>query len=236
MVELQLKMSKKLLIFDIDGTLCDINQRIPNYLLETLEEVSKQHQVVLASGKPFGYISGFIRQLGLHNCIAIGENGGTIMYSATFPPTFYYQIEVSYEIQKIFFAIKQQYSKKFGQTIWFQPNDVNLTVFPLDIKNIEQIHDFAKEFECDEINTYYHKDSVDFTPKGFDKGIAVDILLEKLDFDRENLYVFGDGSNDLPMLLKTDNSFLINAKLEGFEAKAYFDSYDNLADFLKNLE
>ena len=226
-------MPKSLLIFDIDGTLCDINQPIPNYLLETLQQLSKQHQVVLASGKPFGYIAGLIRQLGLDNCMAIGENGGTIMYSATFPPTDYYQIEVTDEVQKIFFEIKQHYSKKFGQSIWFQPNDVNLTVFPLDIKNIKEIHSFAKQFESESINTYYHRDSVDFTPKGFDKGIAVNILLEKLDVDRENLYVFGDGSNDLPMLLKTDNSYLINAKLEGFEPKEYFDGYDDLADFLK---
>jgi HAD superfamily hydrolase (TIGR01484 family) len=229
-------MPKKLLIFDIDGTLCNINQPIPSYLLEMLQEVSKEHQVVLASGKPFGYIAGLIRQLGLRNCMAIGENGGTIMYSATFPPTSYYQIEVSDVVQKIFFEIKQQYSKKFAQTIWFQPNDVNLTVFPLDIENIEQIHGFAKQFECDEINTYYHRDSVDFTPKGFDKGIAVDILLEKLGFNRSELYVFGDGSNDLPMLLKTENSFLINTKLYGFEPKEYFSDYDALAQFLKNLK
>lgn len=226
---------KKLLIFDIDGTLCDINQPVPNHLLETLQEVSKKHQVVLASGKPFGYIAGLIRQLGLHNCMAIGENGGTIMYSATFPPTAYYQIEVSTEVQKIFFEIKQQYSKKFGQSIWFQPNDVNLTVFPLDIEDIEEIHNFAKQFECDDINTYYHKDSVDFTPKGFDKGIAVDILLKELNINKDNLYAFGDGSNDLPMLVKTKNSFLINAKLDGFEPKEYFLDYNALANYLKNF-
>ena len=226
---------KNLLIFDIDGTLCNINQPVSNYLLETLQEVSKKHQVVLASGKPFGYIAGIIRQLGLHNCMAIGENGGTIMYSATFPPTSYYQIEVSTEVQKIFFEIKQQYSKKFAQTIWFQPNDVNLTVFPLNIKNIDEIHNFAKQFECDDINTYYHKDSVDFTPKGFDKGIAVDILLENLNIDRENLYVFGDGSNDVPMLVKTKNSFLINSKLDSFEPKEYFRDYNELAMYLENF-
>ena len=228
-------MPKKILIFDIDGTLCDINKPVPSYLLEILQKVSKKHQVVLASGKPFGYIAGLIRQLGLHDCMAIGENGGTIMYSATFPPTSYYQIEVSSKVQKIFFEIKQQYSKKFGRSIWFQPNDVNLTVFPLDIENIEQIHSFAKQFEYDEINIYYHKDSVDFAPKGFDKGKAVDILLQKLNIDRDNLYAFGDGSNDLPMLVKTKNSFLINAKLDGFEPKEYLRDYKALASYLENF-
>jgi len=224
---------KKLLIFDIDGTLCDINKPINNNLLNTLQKISKQHQVVLASGKPFGYIAGLIRQLGLDNCMAIGENGGTIMYGATFPPKAYYQIEVSNEVQEIFFKIKQAYSKEFKQSIWFQPNDVNLTVFPLDIAKIDEIHNFAKQFENSAINTYYHKDSVDFTPHGFDKGTAVDIMLKELDFTVDDLYVFGDGSNDLAMLVKTKNAFLINAKLEGFEPKKYFDGYDGLNDFLE---
>lgn len=225
-------MPKKLLIFDIDGTLCDINQPINNELSHTLREVSKQHQVVLASGKPFGYIAGLVRQLGLSNCITIGENGGTIMYGATFPPPSYYQIEVSLKVQEIFFQIKKKYSKKFKQSIWFQPNDVNLTVFPLDVNNIDKVHNFAKQFENSEINTYYHKDSVDFTPRGFDKGTAVDILLRELKYAPDNLYVFGDGSNDLPMLKKTLNSYLVNSKLENFESSKSFKDYHELADFL----
>ncbi len=227
------QVNSKLVILDIDGTLCDINRPIQSNLLTTLQEISQKHQIVLASGKPFGYIAGLIRQLGLDNCMAIGENGGTIMYGASFPPKAYYQIEVSTNVQEIFFKIKQEYSKKFKQTIWFQPNDVNLTVFPLDISKINVIHKFAKEFENSEINTYYHKDSVDFTPKGFDKGTAVDIMLKELNFNVDDLYVFGDGSNDLAMLRKTKNAFLINSKLDGFESKEYFESYDILNLFLE---
>ncbi|TQV61835.1 MAG: hypothetical protein FNT15_08710, partial [Sulfurovum sp.] len=52
------------------------------------------------------------------------------------------------------------------------------------------------------------------------------------DLNEEDLYIFGDGDNDLPMLLKTKNSFLVNSKLKGFEPKEYFDSYDKLAIFL----
>jgi len=227
-------MQSKLLIFDIDGTLCDINQPINSELVKTLQYISKRHQVVLASGKPFGYIAGFIRQLGLDNCLAIGENGGTVIYGTTFPPKSYYQVEVSERVQKIFFQIKKDYSKKFKQSIWFQPNDVNLTIFPLDINNISKIHDFAKKFQDSEINIYFHKDSVDFTAKGFDKGTAVNILLKKLNFSLNDLYIFGDGSNDLPMLNKTKKSFLINSKLNNFEPKAYFKNYGELELYLKN--
>jgi len=225
-------MKNKLLIFDIDGTLCDINKPIRNSLVTTLQNISKHNQVVLASGKPFGYISGLMRQLGLSDCMAIGENGGTIMYNSSFPPNKYYQISISETIQKIFLEIKKNYSKEFKQNIWFQPNDVNLTVFPIDINDIDKIHVFAEKFENENINTYYHKDSVDFTSKGFDKGTAIDILLKELNYKRDDLYVFGDGDNDLPMLEKTKNCFLINSKLDKFEPKQYFKDYKELEIYL----
>jgi HAD superfamily hydrolase (TIGR01484 family) len=224
---------RKLLIFDIDGTLCDINQPVNIGLIEVLQNLSKKHQIVLASGKPFGYIAGFMRQLGLSSSIAIGENGGTVNFSASFPPKKYHKINVSNDVQNMFFSIKESFSKEFGNKIWFQPNDVNLTVFPVDITDIKEIHTFAKQFESSSINTYYHKDSVDYTPKGFDKGTAVDILLKELSFSKENLYVFGDGSNDLPMLLKTENSYLINSSLNGLKPKAVFKDYIELEKFLK---
>ncbi len=226
--------NNKLLIFDIDGTLCDINKPINSQLVNTLQKVSQEHQVILASGKPFGYIAGLIRQLGLHECMAIGENGGTIMYSATFPPESYYQIDVTQTVQEIFIEIKKGYSQHFKQSIWFQPNDVNLTIFPINIEDINQIHDFAKQFENDDINIYYHKDSVDFTPKGFDKGTAIDILLKKLNYSTEDLYVFGDGSNDLPMLVKTKNSFLIKSRINNFKPKQYFKNYSELEAYLRH--
>ena len=228
-------MQNKLFIFDIDGTLCDINKPVNNELEETLQHLSKKYHLALASGKPFGYIAGFVRQLGLENCIVIGENGGTIMYSATFPPKDYYKIDVSDEIEKFFYKIKQEFKLKFGNKIWFQPNEVNLTVFPIDINDIELIHSFAQDFEREDINTYYHKDSVDFTPKGFNKGTAVDILLKKFNIDKDNLYIFGDGSNDIPMLKKTNNAYLVNSNLKNIHYKQHFKSYFELNEFLKTF-
>ena len=226
---------KKLLIFDIDGTLCDINKPIEYYLVKVLQEVSEKHQVVLASGKPFGYIAGFVRQLNLKNTIIIGENGATINFGASFPPKKYYQVEVSIDVKKLLSNIKDSFKKNFKNRIWLQPNDLNVTVFPVDIKDIESVHKFAKQFECNNVNIYYHKDSADITPKGFDKGTAVDILMNALDIKSKNLYIFGDGCNDLPMLKKTKNAFLVNSALENIEYKQRFNDYNELAKCLKNF-
>ncbi len=223
---------KKILIFDVDGTLCDINKPINKELVTALQRIDKKDILVLASGKPFGYLAGFARQLALENCIIVGENGATINYSATFPPVSYYHIDISNKTIEIFSHIKNTFKSKFKNKIWFQPNDINLTIFPINIEDIEEVHSFAKQFEAEDIHTYYHKDSVDFTPKGFNKGTAVDILLKKFNISKQDLYVFGDGTNDLPMLTKTPNAYLVNSKLENFEPKKTFNNYEELTNFL----
>ncbi len=223
-------MKTKLLIFDIDGTLCNINSAIDSKLVRVLQEISSKHQIVLASGKPFGYIAGLVRQIQLQNCMVIAENGGTIMYSATFPPSSYYQFELSDKLRHLFADIKNAYAYQFGRAVWFQPNEVNLTIFPVDISCIDDIHKFAQQYHDDEINVYYHKDSVDFVPKGIDKGTAVEILLNKLNFKQNQLYVFGDGDNDLPMLAKTKNTIVVNNR--AFKAKVNISHYDELRMYL----
>lgn len=43
-------------------------------------------------------------------------------------------------------------------------------------------------------------------PKGFTKATAIDVLLKKLDIPVENAYAIGDSMNDLPMLTAVPNS------------------------------
>jgi len=228
-------MSNKLLIFDIDGTLCNINEPVNTTLANTLRNLLKKHQLVLASGKPFGHIAGIIRQLELTDCMVISENGGTISHNGTFPPKTYFKIDVSDTVQQIFSDIRKEYIKEFDQEIWFQPNDVNFTIFPMGRTNdIHKISSFAKKFEKNEnINVYYHKDSIDFTPKNFDKGTAVEILLKEFNYSKDNVYIFGDGSNDVSMLVKTDNAFLVNSTLD-FKPKKAFKTHEELESFLKS--
>jgi phosphoserine phosphatase len=64
---------------------------------------------------------------------------------------------------------------------------------------------------------------------------VINFLIILKPYNEKNIFVFGDGSNDLPMLLKTQNSFLVNSKLKGFEPKEYFDSYNTLKEFIEKF-
>ncbi len=226
----------KLLIFDIDGTLCQINQPVHTELAQTLCALSTGNTIALASGKPFGYIAGFCRQLGLADALVIGENGATLMMNAAFPPKDFYKIPMDINTKKLFVAIRDEFEEEFGSDIWFQPNEVNLTVFPIDVNDISKIHDFAKKYESHNIKIYYHKDSVDFTPIGFDKGTAIDELLKVMFFPKENIYIFGDGSNDIPMFSKGGNIITIgNETLFENIQSIKLKSIDELTIFLQTM-
>ena len=225
----------KMLVFDIDDTLCDINSSISNSLARVILELSNYCQIVFASGKPSAYIAGFVRQIGIKNSIIIGENGATIMYGSTFPPKEFYKVNVPKEVNKYLKIIRKDFLKQFDNRIWFQPNDVNLTIFPINNLDIKEIHNFSKKYESTLINTYYHSDSIDYTPKGFDKGNAVSILLNKINIRKSNLYVFGNGSNDLSMLRLTNKNFLIKSNMKDIKPFASFDSYSNLEEYLNIL-
>lgn len=223
--------NRKMLVFDIDGTLCDLNRGVDERLTKILSRLSQTHTVVFASGKPVGYVAGFVRQLNLHSAVLVGENGGTTMFSHTFPPIDYLQIDVPSAVLKLFDTIRNGYVDEFGTAIWFQPNDVNLTIFPVKNTSVADVHRYAKQYESGAIDIYYHSDCVDFVPKGFDKGTAIEALLEKLDYGKQDLYVFGDGDNDRSMLVKTDNSVVVNNK--AMNAMIHVNGYSELANYLE---
>ena len=50
---------------------------------------------------------------------------------------------------------------------------------------------------------------------------VINFLIILKPYNEKNIFVFGDGSNDLPMLLKTQNSFLVNSKLKVLNQESF---------------
>ena len=122
----------RLIIFDIDKTLALPNQPIAQHIVEQLQLIeSKGIRVALISSKPATYISGFARQLGLQKPIILGEHGAIIYYSAKFPPEK--EISMIGTNEDVFSAIesiKSSIISKYNDSVWLQPNTINLTIFP----------------------------------------------------------------------------------------------------------
>ncbi len=226
-------MVKKVLVFDIDGTLCDANKPVPEFLAKTLISLSVDNLLVFSSGKPFAYISGFLRQLSIRDCLIVSENGALISYGSSFPPRKKRRLCTSSDPVAELESIKERYLFNLELNVWFQPNDVNLTVFPeepVDILNLVGLIDMD---DYRHVVRYIHSDSVDYVPKGVDKGKALEVLCDEMDFNREDFFVFGDGENDIPMFVFSDNSIGVKNQSISQYCKFFVNDFSELNEFLR---
>lgn len=179
----------KLMGFDVDNTLCELNSKMKESTLEYLHRIrDKGVEIVFISGKPAIYLCGFVRQLGLNDITIIGENGAEIYFDANVPPiktldltggrTFYLS-----EIEGIL-------TKEFGDDIWYQPNRMNVTCFLRDdiiknrIRDILQKLFTLKEYS-DNLDFYEHVDCFDIVAKGVTKGRGIKALCDLKDISLE---------------------------------------------------
>ncbi len=227
----------KILLFDIDDTIAERNKKISNDLLSELERLSTTYYIVFISGKPSCYIFGMLRQIEcLKNISIIGENGATISVGSNFPPNIFYQYQKNNDTKNIFNNIREILIQKFGDEIWFQPNEVNLTIFSKDKKYIDELYDILLSFKTDDLIVYKHNDSVEILPSYINKKTSVQKYLEITGLSNSSyeIHAFGDSINDLPMFEIADFIYIIGDKLAYKKKNTAIENVNNLADYLKN--
>ena len=66
----------KLVAFDVDGTLADLNEPILRENVLLLRKIfDKGIRIMILSGKPTSYLAGLTRMIGRKDIIISGENG-----------------------------------------------------------------------------------------------------------------------------------------------------------------
>lgn len=205
----------ELIVFDIDGTLAELNNSIPNSVLEEILLLTKAGiKICLSSGKPAAYIAGLCRQSNLNNVIIIGENGTNIYMTSTFPPekeiTLYNR-----DIKNTMTQFKENIDFKLTDIVWYQPNIINLTCFYKDRSNDSYVDDIIysehEKNKCKEdLLIFKHEDSIELVHKDLNKGNALRRLLKELNIDPQKTVAVGDSSNDIPMFKVAGVSIGIN--------------------------
>lgn len=198
-------MTIKLLAFDIDNTLAQINQPILDETVQALRNFEKQGlTIAFVSGKPAIYIAGLVRQVGLQNPVIIGENGLSTYYGCGVPPKKIIEHDtVSEQDRDLLIDMKRRLIDDYAERIWFQPNEVSVTVFPKDLADFGEVKKTVEGlFRSDVVNEslvfYTHADSIDIAPKLVNKGEAVKALLNEEQWTSREMIAVGDGENDVP--------------------------------------
>ncbi|MBP1924252.1 HAD superfamily hydrolase (TIGR01484 family) [Sedimentibacter acidaminivorans] len=227
----------KFIGFDVDNTLCELNSRIKDSTLNYLHEIKDRGvKIAFISGKPAIYLCGFVRQLGLSDITVIGENGAEIYYDANVPPKK--TLGANIEKSKYLVKLKSTLAEQFGNSIWFQPNNINVTCFfdcnELKVRIRNFLNDiFKSNVYNDNLEIYEHIDCFDIVIKGVSKGSAIKTLCSYDNISLDEVLTVGDSNNDFSMFDISKISIGINL-YQDYDVTYKFDQIDDALEFILN--
>lgn len=224
---------KKLLVFDLDGTLCPFNRPMEHTTIDTLRKLEAEgYRIAICSGKPVYYLTGFARQIGLEAPVLAGENGGTVQFGIVMPNKTTYDYPVSDAAREQLEMVRKAIDARLSEDeIWYQPNRAEVTPFVSDVSQLDIIGEIADSLELPDLVVYRHIDCYDFIPVNINKGNGVKFIAELVGAEMEDVIAFGDAINDIPMFEVAGTSVLIGNGLD-YEADYRFD---NITDALNNV-
>lgn len=219
-------MNRKLLFFDIDGTLWDFHNNIPDSAIDAIHRArANGHLAFINSGRSRAFINS-------QKLFDIGFDGivsgcGTMMEYDN-EVIFYHRLEndfVANVIQTVrSFGFKpvlegrhylyvdddefgsEPYGKKLkrdlgGRLLPISDNWGKWEISKLSCATKPNEHEGCMAALKDDFEFMVHTpEVVEMTPTGFNKGSAIRRLCERFDVDIADTVAFGDSANDLTML------------------------------------
>ncbi|MFE5472305.1 Cof-type HAD-IIB family hydrolase [Bacillus safensis] len=215
-------MNKKVIFFDIDGTLYDHDKKIPESTKRAVHLLKeKGHHLFIASGRSPFLIRPILEELGLDSFIAY--NGQYVMYEGDViygNPLKQELMERIYEtadrhdhplvfmgeetmkasvpnhpfIHEGIGTLKTEHPEH--DLSYFKENDIFQML--LFCKAEEEVEYKAFQDEIDLVR--WHELSTDVLPKGGSKAEGIKRVIERLPYDQKDTIAFGDGLNDREMI------------------------------------
>lgn len=215
-------MSYKIVFFDIDGTLVDHENNMPQSTVDAVEKLKEKGiKVVLATGRSPVHIKEVARKLKIDSYIccngSIIRYKGEKLYSKSIPQDTVYQIAKKANANKhplIKFTENNCYTNieidEKIKTTYQVLLDSNPIVRPnvWEKENVYQLFLYCNE---DEEQTYernhpqlkftrWYPYTVDINDKSINKSVGIERVLHHLELAPEEAIAFGDNLNDLEML------------------------------------
>jgi Cof subfamily protein (haloacid dehalogenase superfamily) len=213
---------KKIVFFDIDGTLLDHDKNLPSSTKQAINQLKENGVfVAIATGRaPFMFTS-LIKELDIDSFVSF--NGQFVVFEKEViyknPLNQFYLEDLSktannnghplvYMNEKTMKATIKQHpfvEKSISSLMMPPPTDdatfyVNREIYQslLFCEEEQEQFYFEKYPQFDFIR--WHRYSIDVLPKGGSKAEGIKKMIARLGFELKDVYAFGDGLNDLEML------------------------------------
>lgn len=243
---------KKIVFFDIDGTLLDDEKQLPDSALEALEKLKKTGvYIAFATGRAPFMVEQLCRDLDIHSYVCF--NGQYVVYEK----------EVLYKnpLRPAHIQDLHSYAAKNGHPLIYMNEKTMKTTtenhvhvrdslkslkLPYPRVNGEffrQSHIYQTLVFCTEdeegkyIGKYdyfdfirWHRYSLDVIPPGGSKAVGIKKIIDHLGVRMENVYAFGDGLNDIEMIKKVGVGVAMGNAVDEVKQQADFVTKDVAKD------
>lgn len=205
----------KAIILDLDGTLLDDNKKISDKTIEFLKQIGEDIKIIPASARQFCTIKPYLEKLDLlnGNCYTICFNGSLIvnnkekeLFSSYIDRNVVIEIDefiLDNNIDWIYYLYDNRLLRNEISNIkeFVNENKIYKIVGISTPEVINKIRSNLPKEVLDNLEiTSSELNRIEFVNKGMTKVKAIEVLLNKLDIDKENVVAIGDGDNDIDMI------------------------------------
>jgi Cof subfamily protein (haloacid dehalogenase superfamily) len=253
---------KKIVFFDIDGTLLDHDKNLPDSTRKAVRQLQENGTyVAIATGRaPFMYES-LRKELGIESFVSF--NGQYVVFENEVIYTNPLNRETLKELLED--TKRREHPVVHLNQMTAKANNKHHTYIEESMASLKFPHpEYDPEFYMDkeiyqsllfcqqEDESFYrkkydnftfirwHQYSMDVLPKGGSKAEGIKKMIEKLGFDLKDVYAFGDGLNDIEMIQSVGNGIAMgNAVQEVKNHANYITKHvddDGILHGLKHFE
>ncbi|NMB43848.1 MAG: Cof-type HAD-IIB family hydrolase [Clostridiales bacterium] len=217
-------MGRKIVFFDIDGTLYNHDIGVPRSAVKAIEKLLENNHIpVISTGRSRAIIPRQLIDIGFKGIIAAA--GADVSFEDKEIVQIVDNKETAREIIGLLNEGKIDFVLEGPNYVYYDANK-DLNIDPHIRSVVETIGiDKFKSFDEDEVvynkisaavnkNSVIHDDVrkrydiivhsgipvVEMVPKGTNKAVGIKKMLEFLDVDKKDTYAFGDSNNDMEML------------------------------------
>ncbi|MBQ3665386.1 MAG: Cof-type HAD-IIB family hydrolase [Lachnospiraceae bacterium] len=219
--------NKKIVFFDIDGTIYSYGKSVPDDTKEAIRQLRKNgHYAVICTGRTKSMIFPQISEVGFDGLI--GGAGTYVEFQDRVLHEYHLPKAISDEIIKdmrkndifaipegidnIYFDVEKMpesyryiyntYIENVREHVKDIGNRSDITVSKLSgrFNDESKIEGFIKKYEKDFNIVFHAKYYIEMIPKNYSKAVGIERLISELQIPLRNTYAFGDGMNDYEML------------------------------------
>ncbi|AJY75499.1 Cof-type HAD-IIB family hydrolase [Paenibacillus beijingensis] len=249
-------MDKKMIFFDIDGTLLDHDKKLPQSAKEAVAELQRAgHEVAIATGRGPFMFKEIREELGIDSYISFNgqyvvRQGEVIVKNPIRPELLERITEAAAAHDHPIVYMSHETMKSSSE---FHAYIVE-SISSLKVKHPEFDADYFRNrdiYQCllfctiGEETHYkehfpgldfirWHQFSMDVLPQGGSKAKGIEQFIRLAGFDKKDVYAFGDGLNDIEMLEYVDNSVAMGNAVDSVKKAAKHVTKDVVEDGIRH--